>query len=182
MPIPELETERLLLRPFVPADALRVQELCANPAIADTTLHIPYPYPAGLALEWISRHLANWEEGRSVTFAIVRRADSLLLGAISLGFDPANESAEMGYWLGEPYWNHGYATEAARAVVEFGFTELRLNRIMARHFARNPASGRVMEKAGMKYEGCLRQQQKKGDRFEDVRIYGIIKSDLEITT
>ncbi len=154
-----------------------MEELCANPAIADTTLHIPYPYPAGLALEWISRHAANWEEGRSVTFAIVRRTDNLLLGSISLGFDPTNESAEMGYWLGEPYWNQGYTTEAARAVLEFGLTELRLNRIMAQHFSRNPASGRVMEKAGMKYEGCLRQRLKKRDHFEDVAIYAIVKSD-----
>ncbi len=175
---PELSTERLLLRPFALADAQRVQELAGSAAIADTTMHIPHPYPAGLAAEWISHHDANWEEGRSVTFAIVRQADNVLMGAISLGFDPENESAEMGYWLGEPYWNHGYTTEAARAVIKFGFNVVGLNRIFAQYFTRNPASGRVMAKAGMRYEGCLRQRLKKADHFEDVGVYAILKSDL----
>ncbi len=177
MAIPELVTERLLLRGFAPGDARRVEVLAGSAAVADTTLHIPHPYPPGLAGEWISHHQANWEEGRSVTFAIARKADQALLGAISLGLDPENESAEMGYWLGEPYWNQGYTTEAARAVIEFGFEVIGLNRIFAQYFTRNPASGRVMQKAGMKYEGCLRQRLKKGDRFEDIRIYAILKSD-----
>jgi RimJ/RimL family protein N-acetyltransferase len=177
---PELATERLLLRPFELDDARRVEELAGNAAIADTTMHIPHPYPAGLGAEWISRHAANWKEGRSVTFAIVRRTDNVLMGAISLGFDPENESAEMGYWLGEPYWNQGYTTEAARAVIEFGFEKVGLNRIFAQYLTRNPASGRVMAKAGMQYEGCLRQRFKKGDHFEDVGVYAILKSDKRI--
>ncbi len=175
---PELATDRLLLRPFQLADAQRVEELAGNAAIADTTMHIPHPYPTGLAAEWISRHAANWEEGRSVTFAIVRRQDEVLMGAISLGFDPENESAEMGYWLGKPYWNHGYTTEAARAVIRFGFEVVGLNRIFAQYFMRNPASGRVMAKAGMQYEGRLRQRLKKAEHFEDVGVYAILKSDL----
>ncbi|MGB8648788.1 MAG: GNAT family N-acetyltransferase [Anaerolineae bacterium] len=177
-PIPELDTERLRLRPFNRADAPRVQTLAGAAAIADTTLHIPHPYPDGLAAEWISRHPINFEEGLSLTLAIERRADHLLLGGISLGLHLENDSAEMGYWLGEPYWNHGYTTEAARALVRYGFEKLALHRIYAQHFARNPASGRVMEKAGMKYEGCLREHVKKGERYEDLVTYGILKSEF----
>jgi RimJ/RimL family protein N-acetyltransferase len=83
--------------------------------------------------------------------------------------------AEMGYWIGKPFWNHGYCTEAAKRLVRFGFEALQLNRILARHLSRNPASGRVMEKIGMQYEGCLRQHIKKWGVFEDLKIYAILK-------
>ena len=83
--------------------------------------------------------------------------------------------AELGYWIGKPYWGQGYCTEAARATLDFGFEQLGLNRIFAHHFARNPASGRVMQKIGMTREGRLRQHVKKWDAFEDLELYGILK-------
>ena len=91
--------------------------------------------------------------------------------------DKQNNSAELGYWIGKPYWNSGYATEASRAVLKYGFEVLGLNRIHASHFRRNPASGRIMEKIGMKYEGCLRQHFKKWGKFEDLETYGILRSE-----
>ena len=96
-----------------------------------------------------------------------------------MALDQQHARAEMGYWIGKPYWNNGYCTEAAEAVLRYGFTELGLNRIYAHHFGRNPASGRVMEKIGMVYEGCLRQHVQRWGVFEDLKIYAILKSEYE---
>ena len=79
--------------------------------------------------------------------------------------------------VGRPYWNHGYATEAATAVLDFGFEKLRLNRIHAVHLARNPSSGRVMQKAGMLLEGTARQDTMKWDKHEDLVSYAILRDD-----
>lgn len=175
---PTLTTPRLLLRPFTLADAPEVQRLAGDFAIADTTGNIPHPYPDGAAEAWIGSQPAEFEQGKSATFAIVSRAENILIGAIGLHFKPEHDSAEMGYWIGKPYWGQGYCTEAARALLAYGFNECGLNRIMARHSARNPASGRVMQKIGMTYEGCLRQSVKKWGNYEDLKIYGILKSEL----
>src|SRR5689334_13878062 len=118
---PTLETARLILRPFTLADAPEVARLAADRDIASTTLSIPHPYPEGTAERWIERHQENFEQGHFVNFAIVRRADQALVGAIGLGFHPNDDRAEMGYWVGKPYWNQGYTTEAAEAVLGYGF-------------------------------------------------------------
>ena len=86
---------------------------------------------------------------------------------------PGEDVAELGYWIGKPFWGKGYATEAARSLIDFGFTVLGLNRIAARHFARNPASGRVMQKVGMLQTGVDRQAGQKWDRYEDFVLYEI---------
>ena len=83
----------------------------------------------------------------------------------------------MGYWIGLPYWNNGYCTEAARAVVDFAFTDLGLHRIFAHHLVRNPASGRVMQKIGMRFEGIHRDAIKKWDKYEDIAAYAILADE-----
>ncbi len=170
---PTIETPRLLLRPFAPA----VQRLAADRDIASTTQHIPHPYEAGMAEEWIGTHQARYERGEGITFAIVRCSDNALLGAVGLRIDQQHGRAELGAWLGKPYWNQGYCTEADAAVVRYGFEVLGLNRIYASHFRRNPAAGRVIQKIGMVHEGCLRQHIQKWGIFEDLELYGLLKSD-----
>jgi [ribosomal protein S5]-alanine N-acetyltransferase len=177
MPLPTLETNRLILRPFVAADAPAVQRLASAREIADVTANIPHPYPDGAAEQWIATHALEYETGTHITVAIVVRGEAEICGAIGLRIDRAQEHAELGYWLGLPYWNQGYVTEAARAVVGFGFDALGLHRIFARHFARNPASGRVMQKLGMRYEGCQREHARKNERFEDLMLYGLLRSE-----
>jgi [ribosomal protein S5]-alanine N-acetyltransferase len=85
----------------------------------------------------------------------------------------------IGAWVGKPNWRHGFATEAAVAVLRYGFKVLGLHRIYARHFKRNPASGRVLQKLGMTYEGCRRQHVMKWGVFEDMELYGILRTDDE---
>ncbi len=87
------------------------------------------------------------------------------------------ERASLGYWTGPEYWNKGYCTEAGRAVMEFGFEELGMERIFCTHLAHNPASGRVMQKLGMQKEGVLRRHERKWGKFHDLIYYGILKHE-----
>lgn len=177
--LPVLETQRLLLRGFALSDAARVQELAGDWAIADTTACIPHPYEDGMAEAWIASHEEELATGTGAPFAITDTRDGTLIGAISLMRIAAGHKAELGYWIGKPYWSCGYCTEACRAVLAYAFGTLGLQRVYAHHMARNPASGRVMQKAGMSHEGTLRQHLRKGERFEDVELYGILRSEWE---
>lgn len=175
---PTLHTRRLLLRPFAPEDAPALARLAGDAEIAANTLTIPHPYALSEAETWIAGHPDRWARGVAATFAIVLREAGELAGAIGLMLDPPHAKAELGYWVGKPFWGAGYCTEAARAVVELGFRELGLNRVHAHHFARNPASGRVMQKIGMRHEGRLRQHVRKDGVFEDLEAYGILREEL----
>jgi len=142
-------------------------------------LNIPHPYEDGVAEEWIGTHQKDMEEDKSITYAITEKDDGILVGAISLILNLKHENAEAGYWVGKPFWNKGYCTEALRALIEYGFKTIKLNRIHAHYYARNEASGRVMKKAGMQFEGYHRQYVKNNGVFEDLKSYAVIKSDLE---
>jgi [ribosomal protein S5]-alanine N-acetyltransferase len=154
-----------------------VRALAGEREIAATTLNIPHPYAAGMAEAWISQHAAAFDARELATFAVITAGDGALIGAVGLAINATHARAELGYWIGAPYWNQGYATEAAREVLRFGFQDLELHRIQATHLARNPASGRVMQKIGMRREGRLRGHFIKWGSFEDVEIYGILADD-----
>jgi [ribosomal protein S5]-alanine N-acetyltransferase len=176
---PTLETKRLILRPFELTDGKVVRKLAGDRAIADTTLQIPHPYEVGMAEEWILTRRPKFEVGEEVVFAIVLREPGQLIGAMGLVIEGKFRRAELGYWIGRPYWGNGYCTEAGQAVLEYGFQSLKLNRIHAYHFKRNPASGRVMRKLGLKHEGSSPQHVMKWGVFEDVELYGILRSDWQ---
>jgi ribosomal-protein-alanine N-acetyltransferase len=150
-----METERLVLRPFRLEDATEVQRLCGAREIAAGTLMIPHPYPDGAAEAWIAGHAEAFDRG-AVELAIETRADAALIGAIGLNLEREHERAELGYWIGVPYWRRGYATEAARAMLDYAFAERGLNRVYAFHITHNPASGRVLQKLGMTHDGTHR--------------------------
>lgn len=175
---PTLFTERLILRPFNKSDADRVQVLAGHKKVAATTLNIPHPYPDGLAGEWIATHEEDFILNKSVTFAVCLKEDQTLIGAIGLSLKIVHDRAELGYWVGVPYWNQGYCTEAARAVMNFGFVHLKLNRIFAHHLQGNEASGKVMRKTGMKKESVLRSHVKHWGKYHDIVLYGILKEEF----
>ena len=174
-----LETERLRLRQLRPDDAAVIQRLAGAREIADTTLTVPHPYAASDAETFIEKITEAWREGRACTCAIERRADDAFVGIVGLAIDREHERAELGYWIGVPYWTQGYATEASRRLVAFGFDELGLNRIQAHHLSRNPASGRVLEKIGMQHEGRIREYIIKWGVCEDAEAFSILRSDYE---
>lgn len=175
---PSLETERLLLRPFRAADAPVVQRLAGAREVADNTLTIPHPYPDGAAEAWIATHVPAYRRGELVIFAIASPEEGLV-GAIGLNLEADAGVAELGYWIGVPFWGRGYATEAAGAVLRYGFDALALQRIAARAFRRNPASSRVLRKIGMTHEGTQRKALRKNDELLDTELYAILREDKQ---
>jgi RimJ/RimL family protein N-acetyltransferase len=109
--------------------------------------------------------------------AITLRGTGELAGAVGLVLEPAHARGELGYWIARPLWGTGIATEAARSLLGFGFRTLGLNRIHAVHFSTNPASGRVMQKLGMQFEGIRRQHVRRWDRFHDLADYAVLRED-----
>jgi len=170
-------TERLVLRPFTLADGPVVEALAGAREVADTTLAMPHPYPAGGGASWIATHADNWSHNGILALAVCDRRSEELLGAISLHTEDMHRHGEIGYWIGTKYWGNGYATEAARAMLGYAFTELGLHRVQARHFIRNPASGRVLQKLGMTLEGTHRDAYIRWEQFETVDVYAILESE-----
>ena len=174
---PTLICDRLLLRPFSLEDVPEVTALVGERDIASTTLAIPHPYKASMAEEWIMKHRPSYKSGEAVDYAIVIRNSEILVGAIGLRISKEHRKAELGYWIGKPFWGRGFATEASQKMIQFGFMELDLNRIYATHFVRNPASRRVLRKIGMDFEGRRRQDILKWGQFEDLDYYALLKDE-----
>ena len=175
-----IETERLLLRPLQLSDIPQLVRLIGAREVAATTLRIPHPYTEEDARAYIAGPQDGSTNRAAIAGqAIVRKHDSQLIGGIGLSVEPDHPRAELGYWIGVPYWGNGYATEAARALVAHGFRDLKLNRIFAGHFGGNAASGRVLQKIGMRHEGCQRAHILKWGRFLDCEMYGILRSEWE---
>ncbi|MCM3748618.1 GNAT family N-acetyltransferase [Paenibacillus pasadenensis] len=174
-----LQTERLTLRLLLPEDAESIETLAGDREVADTTLNMPHPYPPGSAAAFIARRREAAEQGDGFTFAITLAETGAFLGAVGLHVNKTHNMAELGYWVGKPYWSKGYCTEAAARAVQFAFDELELNRLYAAAMTRNPASYKVMENIGMRFEGILRHHIRKGDVYEDLRYYGLLRTDVE---
>lgn len=171
---PTLRTRRLVLRPFTMDDAPAVQQLAGAYEVALNTALIPHPYPDGAAEAWIARHQQDFDQKRIYHFAL---DDGQLAGAMGLVMRDEG-IAEIGYWVGVPFWNRGYASEAGLAVLRYGFEDLGLHRVYAGHFVRNASSGRVMQKIGMRYEGTLRHHAFKWGEYVDVAYYGILRDEF----
>jgi RimJ/RimL family protein N-acetyltransferase len=178
MDLPTLPTQRLVLRPYSLEDAQDLVRLAGTREVAATTLRIPHPYREQDAMDFIASARSDFDLGLTVRFAITLRESGQFCGGIGLRVNREHRRAELGYWLGVPYWGQGYATEAAQAVVRYGFETLGLARIYASHFSENRASGRVLEKIGMRHEGCLRGHIRKWDEFKGLEFYGMLRSEL----
>lgn len=174
-----LETDRLLLRPFQLADAPVLHELLSDSAVLGTLMDVDSP----LTLDEAASMIASWEaavaRGEALVFAVVRRASETLVGYIDIELQPDHRRGEIAFWIGHSYWWQGYASEAARRLVRYAFEHLELNRVYAYCLARNHASVRVLEKAGLLYEGTHRQGAFKNGMFEDVAFYGVTRAEFE---
>lgn len=175
---PTLTTARLVLRPFAASDAAAVHAHLQDREVASTTAMIPHPYPEGAAEAWIATHAPRHDANEAVVLAVTLREDGALVGSIELRLEQAHRRGEMGYWIARPYWNRGYATEAADALLRWGMGELRLHRVYAAHMSRNAQSGAVLRKIGMRHEGRLRRHILKWGVLEDVELYGILADEL----
>jgi RimJ/RimL family protein N-acetyltransferase len=144
--LPVLLTERLMLRAPCRADAKAIAHLAADRRIAANTTRIPHPYRAGDAEQFIAA--INRRDGEAV-FVITFDAEPIGM----CGVERREDVAEIGYWLGVPFWGSGYATEAARAVIDHAFGELGHETLAAGARVNNPASRRVLEKCGFQWTG-----------------------------
>ena len=176
---PRIETDRLILRPFELSDEEAVFSICSEKEIAANTRTIPHPYPREQAAVWIKSQPEMWTAGKAAVFAVCLKSSGQLVGAVGLQIAEMDQNAELGYWVDKDHWGQGIATEASAAAVEFGFRTLELHKIHAHYMARNPASGRIMEKIGMTKEGFFPGHIRKWGQFHDVVFYGILKSDFE---
>lgn len=147
-----LTTKQLLLRPFELKDAKRVRELAGDWRVAQMTTNVPHPYEPGMAEDWIRTLGPAFVQGEKVAYAMVRRDTDELVGCISLA-DFSGDAGALGYWVGVPFWGRGYCTEAASALVEYGFHSLGLAVIYARYLRNNSASARVLTKIGFQPVG-----------------------------
>ena len=175
--LPILKTERLILRPLRMSDARDLFAYAQDPQVSR---HVLWDTHETLrdSRQFLRGAIRQYRQGLPGSFAITLKDSGRMIG--TFGFMLVNyeyKSAEVGYSLSREYWNRGIMTEALRQVVEFGFQELRLNRIEAQHDVDNPASGRVMAHVGMQYEGTLRQRIKNKGRFVDVALYAILRGD-----
>ena len=174
--VPTLETKRLTLRAFTLEDAPCVAELAGDKRISDSTLLIPYPYTLEDAIGWIETHPERAIRGEGYSFALTLKTGELM-GGFGLSTNLEHARAEIGYWLGLPYWNGGYTTEAARAILNWGFENLALERIQAHVFAGNTGSIRVQEKLGMTLEGRMKKYYRKDGAFLDVELRSVLLED-----
>ncbi len=177
---PVISTARLILRPWKAQDAERLVELAGSREIADTMISVPHPFTRQYADESIAGHAAAFQRGEALHFAITAAKTAAVVGALELrSINAEHRNAELSCWIGLDYWRLGYATEAASAVVRYGFEQVHLNRIAAFHMVRNPASGRALAKIGMRREGLLRQCVRKWECFEDVVVMAILRDDWQ---
>ncbi len=175
---PVLASARLRLRPFVPGDAPGLARLCADRAVAETTLRIPHPYTLDHAEAFLASLPEAWAAGQEAVFAQTLRDGGDLVGAIGLKLEPEHLRAELGYWVGVPYWGRGYATEAVRAVAGWAFLDLGLGRLYAHVMGGNAASERVLLKAGFSREGLLRRHVRRWGRTVDCPLFGLLKDEF----
>lgn len=175
---PRITTENLRLRPFVADDAEEFAILAGMPEIADTMLEWPFPFSPANARSTIAAQATMYQAGRAIHLAIERRERPGLVGGIELGaLDNPHQCADLRFWVAEEESRHGFATEAARALLRFGFKDLRLHRIDAMHLVRAEAAGAVLRKIGMQQEGILRGRVRKAGRFEDVALCAVLAGE-----
>lgn len=170
----ELQSARLTIRPFVPTDDKRMLEAMACPDIHQ--MHSD-GFPDIEAVRRYLRLLTDeYQSGLFRTLAIADRESSILIGAITLDRIPAFARVELSYWIHPAQRNRGYATEAVTAIIHHCFQTADCNRIQA--MTANPASARVLDKSGMRYEGTLRQYVGMNGVFRDMAMYAILRSDI----
>lgn len=172
----KLEDETLIMRPLESRDAGPIGVLAAAPEIAANTF-VPHPYPPEAADEFIRTAQDKWRKDEAFVFGIIEKRSGNFAGCMGIHPLPEHNRAEVGYWLGTPFWGRGLATAALRLLLQFGFNTLELNRVEAGHFDYNPASGRVMEKAGMRLEGRRRHYVLHREQYKDILWYAILRQD-----
>lgn len=175
---PVLETARLRLRPFELADVPALFELARNPNVSRFTL-----WDAHRTIDDSRMFVEDYARGRYLEgvpepYAIVLKSTGELVGAAGCRWASQNDRCmELGYWIAEPFWGRGFAAEAARRLVAYVFAEFPVERVQAHFMEGNDASGRVLEKAGLRFEGVRRRALFHRGRFWDLHFYAALRGE-----
>ncbi len=176
---PELTTNKLTLRKIRSSDISSLLKYCNNKNISDQIINIPYPYLEEDAVFRMNFVLQGFKNKERYVFAISFKDSEELIGEIGLHLDKGNNCAQFGYWIAEPFWGKGIATEALAAILKFGFETLHLNKIYATHYPDNLSSGKVMLNNKMIKEAEMKEHYKINDTYKNVIQYRLTKREYE---
>ena len=177
--LPTLETEDLILRRPVMKDAKDIFRYASDPDVARYVLWEPHR-SLSETRSFVRYLRSRIRAGYPSSWVVVLKETGTVIGTIGfIWYSDENRSAELGYSFSREYWNHGYATQALQAVIDSVFRSLPVNRLEAQHDVRNPASGRVMEKCGLRKEGILRNRILNKGEYVDAALYALLRSDWE---
>lgn len=176
-PIPRFETEHLILRKLTLEDAEDVFDYASNPKVSK---YVTWETHRTIndSIAFIKMTIEKYEQKGIGDWGLVLKENGKLIG--TCGFVTWNKQhhwAEIGYVLSQDYWNRGIMTEAARTIIRHGFEKMDLNRIEAQHMVVNIASGRVMQKIGMTFEGVIREKFFAKGNYRDLKLYSILKRE-----
>ena len=177
----EIETGRLLLRRFVMSDANEIFREWMSYENISKYMRWEYHKSISETKTFLMNTIAGYEQFNTYQWGIELKNEGILIGAIGANiYSERDRNATVGYCLGERFWNRGYATEALRAVMDYMFYDVNVNRVEGCSSINNPASGKVMQKAGLIKEGTIRQEYMTGEgEYQDVDLYGLVKEDFE---
>lgn len=169
--LPTIKTSRLILRNLRESDIPNIVEMANDPEIASTTLNIASPYTRKNAIQWLKVAELGLINKDHLIFAIALSPGDQLIGGIGLRINKRHHHAEVGFWIGKPYWKNGYASEALKEILKYGLQEMKLHKIFGHHMKNNPGSGKVMMKSGMHREAELKEHIFKDGTFHDLIQY-----------
>jgi ribosomal-protein-alanine N-acetyltransferase len=175
----KIETERLILRRLELTDTQSIfDNWLSDERVTDNRINAAHK-TVSETFKRVDKIVSEYDNKESCYWGIELKANGELIGEIDLyNFDNATENCEVSYSLGYKWWNKGYGTEALRAIVEYGFRHMNVHKISAAHNTDNPASGRIMSKAGMEQEGIIRHMIRNyKHQYKDCAVYGILQED-----
>ncbi len=177
--------KKVILRQLKKSDAVSIYHYAKDRAITKWTTHIPYPYPRGAALIFIRRSAQQIKAGKLVNYGITLKGTDEVIGLIGLNkikIDKEMQRAEIGYWLGKPFWGSGIMSEAVKLMLDLAFHNLKLHRVYAGVFQSNPASLRVLKKVGFIQEGLMREVRFRYGKWHTVVGMSMLKREYERRT
>ncbi len=175
-----IETKRLLLRDWETSDAPSAYEYASDPIVVRFMPWGPNTLSQTQVFIRKVRRLRFAKPRRSFELAVVLKSDNRVIGGCGIRIkNPPLREGDLGYAFDRHYWGKGYATEATRALIRFGFTKLKLHRLWATCDNKNRASARVLEKSGLHFEGLLRENLFQKNRWRDTRLYAMLEKDIK---
>lgn len=177
--LPQIETDRLILRKLKMQDASDLFVFTSKPSVSKCLTWSPH-----ITIEdtkyFINSVLKKYESDKVSQWAIEYKNNNKVIGTAGfVKYESAHAKAEQAYLLSDEFWNMGIMTEALKKIIQTGFNSLSLNRIEAKCFVKNISSEKVMKKIGMQYEGLLREYAYIKGVFRDYKLYSILKREYE---